>query len=499
MLEPGQASPTDPTVARHPAEDSRATILVLAVFAFGVAFVFGTSPRIFRDGDVSWHIAAGRWMLDYRAIPYTDPFSYTAFGKPWIAHEWLSEVVMAAAFNAFGYTGIALLTGAALSATFLIIGLRLARWAPPVELCIVLMVVGLLLYPFMLGRPMMLVWPLLALWIEVILRAREHDRLPPLYLIPLTTLWINLHASFALGLGILAMFGLEALIAATDKRRAFVQWLLFGTACGIAALINPNGLAGAMIPLGAFTSSTISLIGEFRPTVVNAFPAFEAALLLFLAVSLWRGARLAPVRLLLALILLHLAFAHARHQALAGIVIVMVAAPALTRRWIAGEPPARPVWPELKRIAGGAGPAAAGLLVLAVLAIALRLAMPVQPRDSAVNPERALAALPPSLRTERVLNEYSIGGPLILRGIPVFMDGRTDVYGDEHFLHYREIWDGNPREFAAAHAKWRFCWTIFPVDQKEIVALLDKSAGWKRIYTDKTATIHVRPPCGIYR
>lgn len=472
---------------------------MLALFAFGVAFFLGTHPRVFNDGDVSWHIAAGRWMLEHGRIPHTDPFSYTAFGKPWIAHEWLSEIVLALAYNRLGYAGPALLVAAAVGVTLLIIGLRLRRWMRPAETCAALMVVSLALMPLMLARPLVLTWPLLAWWVEELLRARERNGLPRRYLIPLMTLWVNLHASFAVGLGLLGFFALDALVASADRRRTFIRWALFCSAAGVAALINPNGLTNVLLPLGVFSSPTVGLIGEFQPTAPALFPAFEFAVILFLGIALWRGARVAPVRLLLILVLFHLALAHIRHQSIWLIVTALVALPALTTAWIAGKEPKPPFLHDLRRRKGATAALAAAGAALFVLVSWARLAIPIAPEESGVNAAHAFASIPPSLRGEPVLNEYSMGGPLILRGIKVAMDGRTDLYGDAHFLAYRDVYDGNPKAFAEAARKWKFCWAIFPLSAKNIVALLDASPGWERIHTDKFAVIHVKRPCGAFR
>ena len=80
-----------------------AAIVLLAVAAF--------SPRVFIDGDTNWHVAAGRWILAHHTVPTTDPFSFTFAGKPWIAHEWGSEVLMALAYFAAGWSGVVLLIG----------------------------------------------------------------------------------------------------------------------------------------------------------------------------------------------------------------------------------------------------------------------------------------------------------------------------------------------------------------------------------------------------
>jgi hypothetical protein len=474
-------------------------IIVVSIFVFGIAFLFGTRGSIFGDGDVSWHIAAGQWMIAHHAIPYADPFSYTFLGKPWVAHEWLSEIVMALVFDGFGYTGIATLIALALAFTFLIIALRLQRWMSPVEMCAALMVIALALYPLMLARPMVLAWPLLALWTTSLLRAREEERQPSWYLIPLMALWANMHATFSLGLGLAALFGLEALLESRDRGSTFIEWVRFGAVCGLAGIANPHGIYGVLFPLGIAASPWVNSIAEFHPTAFSNFPTFELMVMAMIGVGLLRGARLAPVRLAIVLILLHLAMTHIRHQSLFVIVSSLVALPAMTQAWIANEQRNIPLAVQLRTHLGSNRIAFGTLTTLLVVACGFRLLLPVKPPNSAVNAVRAFDMIPQELRKERVLNEYSFGGPLILRGIKVFMDGRADLYGEEFFARYLDIEHGEPKAFAEMERRWNFCWTIFRPDDREILNLLDGSPSWRRIYADKYAVIHVRRPCGHYR
>src|SRR4051812_50131578 len=80
-------------------------ILPLFIAVLLIPAVLGSSTTIFNDGDVSWHIATGQWILDHRAIPHTDPFSFTWFGKPWVPIEWLAEVIYAGTYRLAGYGG----------------------------------------------------------------------------------------------------------------------------------------------------------------------------------------------------------------------------------------------------------------------------------------------------------------------------------------------------------------------------------------------------------
>src|SRR3954469_23069582 len=97
------------------------------IVALLIAAVLGSSTTIFNDGDVSWHIATGQWILAHRAIPHTDPFSSTWAGKPWVPIEWLAEVAMAAVYKVAGYSGIAALVTAALMALHAIVFFNAAR------------------------------------------------------------------------------------------------------------------------------------------------------------------------------------------------------------------------------------------------------------------------------------------------------------------------------------------------------------------------------------
>ncbi len=192
------------------ASAERASILPLFVAVLLIPAVLGSSQTIFNDGDVSWHIATGRWILQHHAIPHTDPFSFTWAGKPWMPIEWLSEVLYASAYRLAGYSGVAALVTAALIALHAVVYLNARRWVRVALLPIVAMDFALI--PMLSARPHVLTWPLLALWTWLMLRAREQGRAPPLVAALLMTLWANMHGGFVFGLAIAAAFGFEALV-----------------------------------------------------------------------------------------------------------------------------------------------------------------------------------------------------------------------------------------------------------------------------------------------
>ena len=59
-----------------------------------------SGDRLLNDPDSYWHIVVGRWIVAHRAFPTHDPFSFTFAGAPWIAKEWLSQILYAGAHAA---------------------------------------------------------------------------------------------------------------------------------------------------------------------------------------------------------------------------------------------------------------------------------------------------------------------------------------------------------------------------------------------------------------
>lgn len=100
------------------------------------------APGMLNDGDSFWHLAVGDWIIAHRAVPHTDPFSYTFAGAPWVSHEWLSEVLMAASFRAAGWSGVVVLTALAAALALFQLTHHLGRWLPAGPSLLLLLLAG---------------------------------------------------------------------------------------------------------------------------------------------------------------------------------------------------------------------------------------------------------------------------------------------------------------------------------------------------------------------
>lgn len=467
----------DEVSAVRPAAEKSTSILPLFVAVLLIPAVLGSSKTIFNDGDVSWHIATGKWILDHRSIPHMDPFSFTWAGKPWTLMEWFADVVYGLAYRFADYRGVAAVVTAALMTLHAVVYLNAKRFLrAPAAVC-ALILLDLAVIPMMLARPHLLTWPILALWLLLLLRAREQDHAPALGWALLLLLWANLHASFVMGLLIAAGFAFEALVTSADKARALRQWAFFGLACAVAICFNPHGIDALLYPLGFTHLKMLPLIDEWKPSNIKVTPFFFVALGITAVLTIWKRPRLHWARWLLLAGLLAMALLQARHQAMFAISAAMILPHGFTVTKSTGEASV-----SLRALAAGA-----------LLLVAARLLMPLEPPENEANPWKLIGAVPPELRSQPVLNGYSMGGPLILSGIRPYIDGRSDMYGDDLVLGYNRIAHGDAAEFAAAVRRWNIRWAILPGDSK-LIPLLDRSPAWRLQKRDQVGSIYVRTP-----
>jgi len=477
------------TETRIPAKQrlaaERAQFLLAWVLPLAAVGLVSFAGPILNDGDTFWHLAAGRWMIAHGQVPAVDPFSYTFAGQPWVAQEWLSEVLMAGAWQAAGWAGVMLLIGLAMGATTALMLGWMRRWLAPLP-AIAALVVGLAcVAPSLLARPHILALPAMALWTVGLLDARARAKAPSFWLLPVMILWANLHSSFIVGLGLAAALGLEqALDFKAWRWRTMGLWAVFGLASLGAALLTPHGVDGFAFPLRVMGMKTLPNITEWQGPDFLKLQPLEIAVLAGAFAIFWRGARLTAVRAALVLFLVHLTLQHVRQEVLLGVIAPLLIAEPLGRA--VGPPPAasarsaRLPWPQL---ALGAG--------LFAAIVVLRLASPVTRVDGTTAPVSALAAVPAALAHQPVLNDYDFGGYLIFKGVRPYIDGRADMYGDDFVAEDSQIQLANQADLDGALAKHHIAWSIMAPGRPVVAALT--RMGWRQVYADRYAVVQTKP------
>lgn len=201
--------------------------------------------RLLLDGDTGWHIRLGQWILEHGRVPRTDIFSFSKFGEPWFAWEWLADVVYALLMGQWGLQGVvwwsALLFVVSAGILFRFMVWRGANLfvAAPLTLLSVSVVMT-----HLLARPHLYTF----IFFPVLLWLVHRDlRKPAVWiwsLIPLTVFWTNLHGGWAGGVASLGVITVALALEAGLRERSWFavrRYALLTAGCFVASFVNPYG------------------------------------------------------------------------------------------------------------------------------------------------------------------------------------------------------------------------------------------------------------------
>ena len=470
--------------------------LIAELVVFG--WLAAERTTLLHDPDTYLHIAAGNAILGQRALLLHDPFSFSMPGARWVSSEWLAQIAFAACYDALGWGGVVALTAASAGIAIGLLLHFLLRWCEPLPALVMALAAAALLEAHYLARPHMLALPLLVLWSGMLLAARDSGRGPPFRLLPVMALWTNLHGSFLFGLAFAGFAAGEAILRPApgiSRRAEALRWAGFLVIAFAAALVTPHGLAGLVQPLRLTMMPALQAsFSEWLSPNFRASPGLEMWMLGLLLIGFATGLRLPLSRTALLLGLVHMTLQHARHADLLAVVAPLAVAAPLGR-FLAGLGEGQPVSPlvgwaqSLPRVAG-----LPSVAVTAALAVALATPLAVAPivrGDDQATPATALAAAQRLGLSGPVFNSEGFGGYLIFRGIPTFIDGRIEMYGNDFLATDVEAERGDRAALTAILARYRIGWSLLQPGFGA-VAVMDNLPGWQRVYADQYAVVHRR-------
>lgn len=452
--------------------------------------------KLLGEPDLWWHIRTGAWIWQNKAFPTVDVFSYTYAGQPWIAKEWLSQLIYFAAQTLAGWRGVAFLGVASIGLSVaMLYAIVSAALRPSVAASVVLVCI-LLASPTITVRPHLLTLPLLVLWTQGVFSASSAGRAPSYLLLAALVVWANLHAAFTIGF-VIAFFAFLDFLETTrlSKKGELVKWLAFLALCPAVTLIHPYSYE-AMLATLTFVKSHefVAPISEWQPFNAQKHVIHVAALLGLTFAAVTSGFRLSMARMALLMLLTYLFMTHVRYAFFLFPVLTLVVAPEVARQFPRLSFAAwrdEPRDPVEQRVSTYFRPVAAVLSAAIVISLGVQvLALPTQPPDRVAAPA-AFDYIRSHGITGHVMNAYGFGGPLIFHGIPSFIDGRTDQLFIDGFMQQYAAGPNDAAGLAKALDHFDVRWTIMPPGDVR-VPVLDALPGWKRVFADGSAVIHQR-------
>jgi hypothetical protein len=458
--------------------------LLLGIVVYALVLV--NANQLLGDSDTYWHIAVGNWILDQGAFPRVDIYSFTKSGEPWISTSWLAQIFYALAYDLAGWAGPVILAAASIATTVALLAFVLGS-RMSAKYAIAVAVAALLLSAFHLfARPHVLVLPVMVAWVSGLLRASERGEPPSLLLLPLLALWANLHGGFVFGLALVAPFAFDALWnAETSQRRPLaMRWIAFAIAALAACCATPYGwdsilASRKILDLGEL----LHLIYEWMPADFGHVGLFEACILACIAGAFYFGVKLPLPRIVLVLGLLHMALSHVRNVELFALLAPLVVLGPLSSQF-ALEP---------ARFGKMAFPIASSL-VLAVLLGASTWAFAANRKFAPPVIQSPAAAVDVLMahHPRRILNDLPFAGYLISRGIPVFIDGRAELYGEPFVMAYFRAMQLKDVNVLLGMLKDYDIDAVVLTPATPAASFMDHVDGWRRIYADDNAVVHVR-------
>jgi hypothetical protein len=470
--------------------------LFVIIFAMGL---FVMACRNVTDPDVWWHLRTGQLILQQHHVPRTDPFSFTRAGAPWLDHEWLSQVLIFGLYRLGGWGALIVVFGAVIASGLMLVFARSS--GKPYIAGIVTLLAAFASAPSWGVRPQMFTFLLASILLFLLERSYQHPKLL-WYLPPLTLLWANLHAGFALGIGLVILFACGAVLDVVfgygswseAKKRLAALTAVAIVSAGVV-VVNPCGARLYSYPFATLHSpAMLGYIGEwqspdFHDATYLPFLAMILATLLLPAIS---PRKLSPRELLLLTVSTYAALRSVRHIPL----YVLVAAPVLCatteallakkRRIVKGKEP-----PILGRAKVAFN---ATLLAFFVIFVVARLDYVIG-NQSRVEGKEFPAAAAGFIRSHALpgpmLNHYNWGGYFIWKLYPeyrVFIDGRADLYGDNFIDEYAAAYAAKGENWREPLGQWGIRTIVLP-PESPLLAGVRALPAWKQVYSDAQATI----------
>ena len=501
---------TLPRVVRSPLAGMSALGFLLLLIIINFALQPLTEP------DFGWHLRTGLDVLQNGLpLPSADPYSHTMPDWPWVEHAWMTDVLVAGIYSAFGALGVILFFAAVtISAWLLGAAVASARVAIQWLACAISLWVAL---PYLGARTQLITLLGLAVLSLLLKCWRDGSASVRWWIPPLFLVWANLHGGFVAGLLQLSLIiGTSAIVRwMSDRQILFsgrfdeplLSWMevrqltaIMAISAGIT-LLNPYGWRLYHEIVDSLSNRfMLETLQEWQPLSMSGLAGRRYALYLaglIVAMALWYR-RIEPVRWVIGVVFLAFSFRHMRNIPF----FLIVSLPFCAQLLSDGYAQLRRRWPS-SEVAANRADFAAAVLTAAILMwlgpehihrIVLSGTRPAEYFKTTSYPIEAVEWMRANRDQtgQRLYNDYAYGGFLLwwMPGTRIFIDGRMPAWRSGERVIFRDY-----MALTGAHpdlsilTKYSVDWALVR-KQTPLEEDLARHAGWSRIYDDQKAAIY---------
>jgi hypothetical protein len=491
------------------------------LFVLALLLIFLISARAPVDTDMYWALRVGKEIVTQGEFIHTDPITYTHAGDAWVSHSWLFDVLLYGIFSWLSYHGLTLLVALLASATMGVMWFQLSGSA--IFRTVILVFAALVAAPTWTPRPQMVSMLFLCLTYLILFLYRGSKERRLLYFLPLMMiLWANLHGGYILGLiaiGIMIAgeIGDHLLLNITEKSLHWLQirdLTFVFVLCVLATLITPYGFGTWEISFSTFNMQVNDLISEWQSPNFHlgvVLPYFISILMLVGILALSKK-KLPVWGALTLVIFLYFSLSSRRQIGAYAIAVMPILGRNLWALFVDWWQAVRSYLKEthakrLEWIEKITTPKPAkenkwiNLLVAAIFAFVswgklIYVSLPPLVEtdlNPTMFPVEAVEVLQTTTEKEgQLFNEYDWGGYLSwwAPDIPVYIDARADLFGDEFIFHWNDICEGTA-DWKTEFERWGIT-KVLVSPSRPLSRELQLQPDWEMVYADDVAVLFIK-------
>jgi tetratricopeptide (TPR) repeat protein len=481
----------------------------LLPFLLVVCLVAVLATRKLSDPDIGSHLKAGKWILENKAFPDKDTFTYTVRDHDYTDMNWLFQAAVYSLYIITGYGGLSIIVMLSLLCLLILLLIRIRKEKVPLFITGFVFILGFLVMETRITlRPEMVTFLFITLYLMV-LEDFYYSRNDRLFLLPLIMLfWCNIHGLFVLGFGLTGTYFLSLIVRDRKIGWKFLSWFLLTVA---VCFINPYFVKGVTFPLELFTRFDASNVFHEHIKELKSFYSLDKFLLkdvLFMvflgltfltAILTWKKRKIHEFLLLV--VFAYLALVSIRNIALFAVIGMPVLAVSCRDLFATLRDKAALLKKESTRVFLRS----AGIALMIIMPVALtariitgyyyyenneyaRAGIGIDNRQL---PEKAADFLLQNSVSGRIVNGISLGGWLSWRlPQPVFIDGRLEVIREKLYEEVTESWNGGLKEMAD---KYQADFILYNYTKYyPWTAQLASSDDWRPVFIDGLYVVFAR-------